>query len=329
MNVAYIITAHRNATQLARLVRALATPTTAFFVHVDLATPHRCYRQMREALEMLDGETDVRFLEDATKGLDAYFEAGDGRRPYVERRLLGPRLQEAMAEAWRPPRGVAAGAALGEFLEYERRTRFVSEYMTKVDGATMHHGLEARSPFLDQRLWEFAASLPFDFRLRGYRLKAVLRGLAGQRIGREIAVRPKRGFGVPVQRWITAGWRERARLALNDSRLVRERANSVRAAASPSRRGKRVGRSFGHGMASFDAGGLARCTRRTSFGLRERGLVRGLGGARVRCAGSPVLWGAFLPSDAGARWARRLRMALSQTALGSGARSSFEVSFDA
>ena len=41
--------------------------------------------------------------------------------------------------------------------------------LTKVDGATMHYGLEARSPFLDHILWEFASSLPFGLRLRyGY-----------------------------------------------------------------------------------------------------------------------------------------------------------------
>ena len=46
---------------------------------------------------------------------------------------------------------------------------FVSEFMTKVDGATMYHALEARSPFLDHTIWDFAASLPFELRLRGER----------------------------------------------------------------------------------------------------------------------------------------------------------------
>jgi len=63
MNVAYIITAYKNARQLARLVRALATPTTAFFVHVDRATPYRCYWQMRQALETQDTQSNVRILE--------------------------------------------------------------------------------------------------------------------------------------------------------------------------------------------------------------------------------------------------------------------------
>ena len=49
--------------------------------------------------------------------------------------------------------------------------------MTEVDGATMHYGLEARSPFLDHMLWEFASGLPFGLRLRYGYLKSILRGI--------------------------------------------------------------------------------------------------------------------------------------------------------
>jgi hypothetical protein len=64
MNVAYIITAYKNGAQLARLVQALNTPTTAFFIHIDLATPDWSYREMRRALATVEqsGAT-VRFLE--------------------------------------------------------------------------------------------------------------------------------------------------------------------------------------------------------------------------------------------------------------------------
>jgi asparagine synthase (glutamine-hydrolysing) len=84
----------------------------------------------------------------------------------------------------------------------------------------MYYALEARSPFLDQRLWEFAASLPLKLRLRRYRLKAVLREIARRRIGRGVARRRKRGFGVPVHRWITGRWRDRVYASLRDSHLV-------------------------------------------------------------------------------------------------------------
>jgi len=52
---------------------------------------------------------------------------------------------------------------------------FLSEFLPKVDSGTMHYSLEARSPFLDQKIWEFGAALPANISLREGRLKAVLR----------------------------------------------------------------------------------------------------------------------------------------------------------
>ena len=72
----------------------------------------------------------------------------------------------------------------------------------------MHYGLEARSPFLDTRLWEFAARIPFSVRLHKGRSKAVLREIARRRIGESVATGKKRGFNVPVQTWLTEGWRK-------------------------------------------------------------------------------------------------------------------------
>jgi asparagine synthase (glutamine-hydrolysing) len=111
---------------------------------------------------------------------------------------------------------------LEEFLGYDRRTRFVGEYMTKVDGATMYHALEARSPFLDQDLWEFAAPLPFEIRLKRATLKAVLRELARRRVGERVSRGRKRGFGIPVGRWMAGRWRTNVEEALRDSMLASE-----------------------------------------------------------------------------------------------------------
>ena len=86
----------------------------------------------------------------------------------------------------------------------------------------MHYGLEARSPFHDQFLWEFAASLPFEVRLHNGQLKAVLRALARRRIGGSVASRQKRGFGVPVQRWILSRWRPQVEAALRSSLLEKD-----------------------------------------------------------------------------------------------------------
>jgi len=159
-------------------------------------------------------------LDYATGGLDQFLGASE-RLPAGAGDLLGPRLQNVPDPLRRTPRGIPAALALPAYLDYERKTQFVAEYMTKVDGATMYYGLEARSPFLDQQLWEFAASLPLDLKLRRFRLKAVLRELARRRIGGTVARRRKKGFGVPVNRWIVGRWRDRVHASLRDSHVVR------------------------------------------------------------------------------------------------------------
>jgi asparagine synthase (glutamine-hydrolysing) len=94
--------------------------------------------------------------------------------------------------------------------------------MTKVDGATMHHALEARSPFLDHRLWEFASPLPFDLLLRRGSLKAILRALVSRRISTRVAIRRKKGFGIPVHRWIVGRWRPQVESIFRHSILEKE-----------------------------------------------------------------------------------------------------------
>ena len=119
---------------------------------------------------------------------------------------------------------------LADYLEYMQKAQFVGQYLTKVDGATMRYGVEARSPFLDQFIWEFASSLPFEMRLRGGRLKAILREIVKRRIGTDIANRRKTGFGVPVQRWMVGRWCPQVKMVLQESILGKEgwiRSNSV------------------------------------------------------------------------------------------------------
>jgi asparagine synthase (glutamine-hydrolysing) len=76
-----------------------------------------------------------------------------------------------------------------------------NDLLVKVDIASMAVSLEARSPFLDHNVMEFAASLPARFKLRGlttkYLLKNALRGLVPQ----ENLTRSKMGFGVPIGHW--------------------------------------------------------------------------------------------------------------------------------
>ena len=163
------------------------------------------------------------FLNYTTGGLGAVTSAHDGLPTYQRYGFLGENLASVSIAQREIEWSQDSGRnVLAEFLEYDRRTRFVGEYLTKVDGATMYHALEARSPFLDQDLWEFASSLSFKLRLNGGRQKAVLRELARKKLGERVARGRKRGFGIPVQRWLVKRWRQAVMDCLGDSIVEKE-----------------------------------------------------------------------------------------------------------
>ena len=80
-------------------------------------------------------------------------------------------------------------------------TYLPNDLLTKVDIATMAVSLEARSPFLDHHVIEFAASLPENLKLRGLTTKYLLKRVLGKLLPAENLNRPKMGFGVPVGHW--------------------------------------------------------------------------------------------------------------------------------
>jgi asparagine synthase (glutamine-hydrolysing) len=95
----------------------------------------------------------------------------------------------------------AATQPIDVLLDVDVHTYLPGDLLVKVDIATMAHSVEARSPFLDHHLMEFAAALPSDLKLRRKQskriLKAALRGLLPD----AVLDRSKMGFGVPLARW--------------------------------------------------------------------------------------------------------------------------------
>ncbi len=96
--------------------------------------------------------------------------------------------------------------------DFVHRTTYVDlmtylpcDLLTKVDIASMAHGLEARSPFLDHRVVELAGRIPMRYKLRigalGLSGKFILKEAFGEMLPRPILTRRKRGFGVPIAAW--------------------------------------------------------------------------------------------------------------------------------
>lgn len=80
-------------------------------------------------------------------------------------------------------------------------TYLPNDLLVKVDIATMAVSLEARSPFLDHHVIEFAASLPEKFKLRGLTTKYLLKRVLKKLLPAENLARRKMGFGVPIGQW--------------------------------------------------------------------------------------------------------------------------------
>lgn len=81
-------------------------------------------------------------------------------------------------------------------------TRMPDHLMVISDRMCMAHGLESRPPLIDYRVVEYAASIPGALKLRGRKLKYILRKVSERYLAKELIHRPKQGFGFPIALWM-------------------------------------------------------------------------------------------------------------------------------
>jgi asparagine synthase (glutamine-hydrolysing) len=86
-------------------------------------------------------------------------------------------------------------------LDVNFRSYLPDDLLIKADRMSMAASLEARSPFLDHVLIEFAATMPVDLKLRNGVTKYILKKAFEGKLPNEIIYRKKHGFGVPVGKW--------------------------------------------------------------------------------------------------------------------------------
>ena len=82
------------------------------------------------------------------------------------------------------------------------------DFLVKMDIATMANSMEGRSPFLSRDILEFATSLDDKFKIKGLTTKYILRELAKKYLPAEIVIQPKRGFEVPLKKWMESDLRD-------------------------------------------------------------------------------------------------------------------------
>lgn len=93
-------------------------------------------------------------------------------------------------------------SSLDAQLDADHRVNLLSDLLVKMDMATMFASLEGRSPLMDHVLGEFTATLPDHYRVRGRRPKAILRDAYRGRLPDEVIDGAKRGFEIPMTRWL-------------------------------------------------------------------------------------------------------------------------------
>jgi asparagine synthase (glutamine-hydrolysing) len=112
------------------------------------------------------------------------------------------------------------GEELDRMLYADSEVRLPDHPVMITDRMTMAHGLEARSPFMDQKLAEFSARLPCSLKVRGSKLRYLQRRLAERYLPQSLLQRPKQGFASALPYLLQSQYRTLYARFLPDSLLV-------------------------------------------------------------------------------------------------------------
>ena len=123
--------------------------------------------------------------------------------PLTDKLEIGSRIPEFKYNCY--PKGylgdcVENNMMLMDFLMYHP-----DDILVKVDRASMAVSLESRIPLLDKDIVEYAWTLPLSYKADAYERKKILKNVLYRYIPKEMMERPKRGFSIPVKKWLQEG----------------------------------------------------------------------------------------------------------------------------
>jgi asparagine synthase (glutamine-hydrolysing) len=151
--------------------------------------------------------------------------------------LYSPRMLEAVGASATEAliRGVLqqcrSSDALNRALFLDLETLLPDQVLAFVDRLSMAHSVEVRPPFLDHRLVQFVADLPGNIKIRGGRVKHILKEAVSDLLPAELLARPKEGFIMPVNEWLIGNLKDYVQATLAPKRLARHglfRADAIR-----------------------------------------------------------------------------------------------------
>lgn len=138
---------------------------------------------------------------DKTKGLDLYLSLTIDSFQGFENRIRKSRLLTALDDKIK---SVFSGglSPLSQMLQLDFEILLPSLLLQKMDIASMANSLEVRSPFLSKYLIELAPKLPDEFKIKKFTTKYILRKIAKKYLPKKLIKQPKRGFEVPLKKWV-------------------------------------------------------------------------------------------------------------------------------
>ncbi len=134
-------------------------------------------------------------------------------------RLIPDGEAAPLPEQWIPPAPKGDPVTSAQWLDLH--TYLQEDILAKVDRASMMASLEARVPLLDPEVVRLAFAMPHNWKLHGRAGKAVFKEAFAGRFPKGFLDRPKKGFGIPIARWLTGPLRPMAEELLSDEVLGR------------------------------------------------------------------------------------------------------------
>ena len=108
---------------------------------------------------------------------------------------------------------------LSYMMAVDYQTYLLDDILQKVDRASMSVSLEAREPFLDQHVIEWAAQLPDTYKYHKGIKKYILKEIVHDLVPKGLMDRPKMGFAIPIENWLTNDLKDKVRYYLNETRI--------------------------------------------------------------------------------------------------------------
>jgi len=173
--------------------------------------------KIKQFLKGVGVSSEVRFF--LWRGAFSNVERHALLRPEVRRELQN---ENAYEEIYRYVRKSGLTKELERILYLSMKLYLQDNNLVTVDRASMANGLEVRSPLLDRDVVDFVCRLPMEYKLNGLKTKYILKKVAEELLPRNIVYRKKKGFGVPLAKWLTGELREFMLDYLSQERIERQ-----------------------------------------------------------------------------------------------------------